>query len=94
MLEKLETFSFIKVKDAVQSEDLDVSLKGGLIIRSSFGSLVALREQFKRLKIDVVYFTISSAPLYLVHWNDLSEKKQEDILKKREENERETQNSL
>ena len=68
-----------KLQDKIEPEDLEVSMKGGLIIAASFGSLVALREYLKDHWGKAIYFTVSSAPLYVVHWNDLSEKKQREL---------------
>ena len=75
-----------QVINGIQREDLDVTLKFGVILRSSFGSLLALRKQLN-LKYDLIYITMSSASLYLVHWNDLSPEKQTEMLEKGKKNE-------
>jgi hypothetical protein len=63
----------------IEKGDLDVTLKAGVIVTAPMGSLLTLREKLRVECSEVIYFTISSQPLYLVHWNDLSEKKQHEI---------------
>ncbi len=68
----------------VEDGDLDVFLSAAFIIKSPLGSLVALRTELRRLfGENKVYQTIASSPLFVVHWNDLSEKKQEELTAKR-----------
>lgn len=60
----------------VKKQDLQANISGGVIIHTQFGSLIKLREGLEKLFSDsFIYFQISSEPLYLVHWNDLSENK-------------------
>lgn len=71
---------FIKLRDKIERKDLDVILKGGLVVTAPYGSLLALRASLKeQYGVDTIYMMCSSAPLYLVHWNDLSQKKQREI---------------
>ena len=78
------------IKQAIQHEDLDVSMKVGMVLTNfSFGSAVALRDTLRKEKVEVVYYTIASTPLYVVKWNDLSPEKQQEITRRREKHERE-----
>ena len=66
--------------EKLNDSDLEVRLSGAFILRSQFGSLVALRGELERLLGgDLIYHTISSQPLYMVHWNDLSEEKKKHL---------------
>jgi hypothetical protein len=76
--------SIIDLRKIIQPEDLDMTTKGGFIITAKLGTLIMLRDQLK-ICTNLVYCTISEQPLYLVHWNDLCEKKQKEIEKKRSE---------
>ena len=72
------------LKGKIKKEDLDVFLSAGLILSASMGSLVFLRDNFEQtFGKKYIYFTISSQPLYLAHWNDLSPEKQKEIEEKR-----------
>ena len=78
------TFNDIKAK--IKPEDLEVYNSAGLIISASMGTLVYLRDHFEQLfGKGYIYFTISSQPLYLAHWHDLSDAKREEIEAKRRE---------
>jgi len=79
-LEVVKT-NFKQVIDTIQKEDLAVNLKFGVILKASFGSLLALRKHLETT-YDMVYITISSASLYLVHWNDLSPEKQSQLVER------------
>lgn len=75
---------FLEVKDQVQKGDLDVINSAGMIISAPFGTLINLRHNLEKLLgKGLIYYTISGAPLYLVKWNDLSEKKRGEIDGKR-----------
>jgi len=76
--------SLSTLRDIIEFEDLAMNTKGGFIINSKLGTLIALRDTLRKQNVNVVYCTISEQQLYLVHWNDLSEKKQKEIEKKRE----------
>ncbi len=75
-------FTIKKMKESLQKEDLDVNMKCGVIVQAKFGSLLALREQLATM-FDMVYVTFASQPLYVVKWNDLSEKKQAELEQKK-----------
>ena len=75
--------SFKELVQSIESGDLDVNLKGGMILQAPFGTLLKLRKFMLKEGYGLIYWTASSAPLYLVHWNDLSEKKQRELLKGR-----------
>lgn len=64
----------------VKRQDLQAKLSIGVVINSQFGSLIQLREAISNLFTDdFVYCTISGEPLYLVHYNDLSEEKKQKV---------------
>lgn len=85
MAMEIGDFPIKKLKDTIAKEDLDVSMKGGIVLHCGFGSLVALREFVQNTygATSLIYFTISSQPLYVVHYNDLSDKKKSEIELKR-----------
>jgi len=61
-----------------------VFLSAGIIISASLGTLAHMRNHFETMfGHKCIYFTISSQPLYLVHWNDLSEEKRQQIEEKK-----------
>jgi len=65
----------------VQKEDLDVRVSGGFILSANFGTLTHLRVVLEKVfGRGFIFGQIAGQPLYLVHWNDLSEKKQQEIL--------------
>jgi hypothetical protein len=69
----------------IVKNDLNVYLSGAFVIRSSFGTLVNLRAQLKKLfGNQLIHPTLSSSPIFVVHWNDLSEEKQQSIENARE----------
>jgi len=69
----------------IVKNDLNVYLSGAFVIRSNFGSLVNLRSELKKLfGNQLIHPTLSSSPIFVVHWNDLSEEKQQSIEKARE----------
>jgi hypothetical protein len=75
----LEDGNFQNILRKVRPGDMDANQKCGVIVTAPFGSLVTLRDQLERDYPGFVYCTISSMPLYIVHWNDLAEKKQKEI---------------
>ncbi len=83
MAMEIGEFSIKKMKESLVKEDLDVNMKCGVIIHAKFGSLLALREHLAQT-FDIVYVTFASQPLYVVKWNDLSEKKQQELTSKKE----------
>jgi hypothetical protein len=70
---------FQNIVSKMRPGDMDVNQKFGMIITAPYGSLIVLRENLEKDYPGCVYCTISNMPLYLVHWNDLTEKKQSDI---------------
>lgn len=89
MATKLEfgkQISFEELKNKISAGDINVHVKAGIVIQGNMGSLVALRdileEHMHDAGGDLVYFTITAQPLYLVHWNDLSPEKQKNIERK------------
>lgn len=78
-------FTVKKAKDSISKEDLDMNMKCGVIAHGKWGSLLALRENLAGMAcFEMVYVTFSPQPLYVVKWNDLSEKKQAELTAKRE----------
>jgi len=73
----------LEEKDALENishNDMAIRLSAAYVIRSNYGSLISLRVQLEKIfGQDLIYPTISSSPLYVVHWNDLSEKKQRSL---------------
>lgn len=77
------------VKQRITNGDMKVHMSLGFVVRSRFGSLVALREELQQLFSEsFMYPTISSSPLFVVHWNDMTEKKQLEIGNRKSRNER------
>ncbi len=75
----MEEAGFQQILKRIRPEDMDVNQKFGMIITAPYGSLVNLRADLEKVYSGCVYCTISNMPLYLVKWNDLSEKKQREI---------------
>ena len=69
-----------KVKPNITRQDLDVYLSFGFVVRSRMGSLISLRAALTKLfDENFTYPTLSSNPLFVVHWNDLTVEKQREI---------------
>jgi hypothetical protein len=83
-----KTYSFEQVQTMIQQGDTDVTLKMGLVVCGKQGSLVVLRDAIQKHMEKcggaLVFYTITSAPIYVVHYNDLSEQKQQTVGKRRE----------
>ena len=79
--------SFDELKNAINKGDMDVNVKAGIVIQGNMGSLIALREAIQHYAEQccggLIYYTITAQPLYIVHYNDLSLQKQEQINKKK-----------
>jgi predicted lactoylglutathione lyase len=60
----------------------------GLILIGKQGSLVVLRDAIERHMKEcggqLVFYTISSQPMYVVHFNDLNSEKQATIMRRKE----------
>jgi len=87
-LELVKNSNFQQVQTLIQQGDTDVTLKMGLILIGKQGSLVVLRDAIqKHLEASggqLVFYTISSQPMYVVHFNDLSAEKQATIMRRKE----------
>ena len=86
MEKALEFGEFESTKGDLNEQDLKLHVSGGFIIRASLGSLIALRNYLAALfgegpGVGLIHYHHSGPPLFLVNWNDLSEKKQEDLKK-------------
>jgi len=72
--------NFEQVQNLIQQGDTDVTLKMGLILIGKQGSLVVLRDAIQKHMEQcggqLIFYTISSQPMYVVHYNDLSPQKQ------------------
>jgi len=79
---------FQQVQTLIQQGDTDVTLKMGMVLVGKQGSLVVLRDAIaKHLEQcggQLVFHTISSQPMYVVHFNDLSAEKQASIMRRKE----------
>jgi len=79
---------FQQVQTLIQQGDTDVTLKMGLILIGKQGSLVVLRDaiakHMEQCGGQLVFYTISSQPMYVVHFNDLSAEKQAMIMRRKE----------
>jgi len=79
---------FQQVQTLIQQGDTDVTLKMGLILIGKQGSLVVLRDAIAKYMEQcggqLVFYTISSQPMYVVHFNDLSAEKQAMIMRRKE----------
>lgn len=87
-MELVKKSSFEQVQTLIQQGDTDVTLKMGLILIGKQGSLVVLRDAIqKHLEQcggQLVFYTISSQPMYVVHFNDLNAEKQTTIMRHKE----------
>ena len=83
-----KNIGFQQVQTLIQQGDTDVTLKMGLILIGKQGSLVVLRDAIRKHMDDcggqLIYYSISSQPMYVVHFNDLSPQKQQTITRQRE----------
>lgn len=79
----------IKLKDEnvrpnITNRDLDVYMSFGFVVRCRMGSLISLRASLTKLFSDsFMYPTLSSNPLFVVHWNDLTVEKQRTLESKK-----------
>jgi len=80
--------SFEQVQTLIQQGDTDVILKLGLILIGKQGSLIVLRDAIKKHMKEIggqlIFHTFTSQPVYVVHYNDLSPQKQQEIGRRRE----------
>jgi hypothetical protein len=80
--------SFEQVQSLIQQGDTDVTLKMGLILVGKQGSLVVLRDAIAKHMEEcggqLIYYSISAQPMYVVHYNDLSPEKQASIMRRKE----------
>ena len=66
-----------KIMQNVTSQDLDMFMSFGFVVRCRMGSIVALRAELTKMFEDNFnYPMLSSNPLFVVHWNDLTVEKQ------------------
>ncbi len=79
--------TFQTVKDKLKPGDLNVHLKAGIVVQGNMGSLIALGDAIAKYMEEIngklVFFTFTGEPLYLVHYNDLSEQKKANIERKK-----------
>jgi hypothetical protein len=81
-------YSFEQIQTMIQQGDTDVTLKMGLVVSGKQGSLVVLRDAIQKHMEKcggaLVFYTITSAPVYVVHYNDLNEAKQQTVGRRKE----------
>ena len=79
---------FEQVQTLIQQGDTDVTLKMGLVLIGKQGSLVVLRDAIQKHMQEcggqLIFYTITSQPVYVVHFNDLSPQKQASIGRRKE----------
>ena len=64
----------------ITARDLEVYMSFGFVVRCRMGSIVALRSELtKMFDENFNYPTLSSSPLFVVHWNDLTPEKQREL---------------
>lgn len=87
-MELVNKSGFEQVQTLIQQGDTDVTLKMGLILIGKQGSLVVLRDaiqkHLERCGGQLIFYTISSQPMYVVHFNDLNPEKQATIMRHKE----------
>ena len=72
------------VRPNITNKDLDVYMSFGFVVRCRMGSLISLRAELTKMFDDsFMYPTLSSNPLFVVHWNDLTVTKQRSLESKR-----------
>ncbi len=75
-----------EVKKRIQPGDLRIHVKAGIVVQGNMGSLIAMRDSIESymdsIGGELIYFSVTGQPLYLVHWNDLSSSKQKALEKK------------
>ena len=71
----------------IKKGDLDLNVSAGLVIRASLGAAIKIRQfvEDEFGKNALVYEMISAAPLFVVHFKDLSQNKQSEIEVRRKE---------
>lgn len=61
------------IRPNITNNDLAVYMSFGFVVRCRMGSLIALRAALeKKFGDNFTYPTLSSNPLFVVHWNDLT----------------------
>lgn len=87
-VELVKNSNFQQVQTLIQQGDTDVTLKMGMVLIGKQGSLVVLRDAIqKHLEASggqLVFYTISSQPMYVVHFNDLNSEKQARLTRQKE----------
>jgi len=79
---------FQKIKALLQRGDFDVKVSAGFIVSAPLGTLLLIREKLEEFYgREAIYGTISGRPLYIVHWNDLTEDKKRQIEGRKTRNE-------
>jgi hypothetical protein len=74
--------SFDQIRSTIRPEDLQVDMSMALVVNANMGSLLWLKAEVRRLfGANLIYPTMSKQNIYVVHWNDLSEKKQKELTK-------------
>lgn len=85
-MKALEFGEFIETRGDLEEADLKLHVSAGYILRGPLGSMIALRNYIRALfgegpGVGLIHYHHSGPPLFLVNWNDLTEKKKEDLKK-------------
>ncbi len=90
MSKELEFGDYAETRGTLNEQDQKMHVSAGFIIRASLGSLIALRNYIKALFPEtrpgqgLIHYQHSGPPLFVVHWNDLTEEFQESLKRKRD----------
>jgi hypothetical protein len=87
-LELVKSSGFEQVQTLIQQGDTDMNVKMGLILIGKQGSLIVLRDAIQKhiehCGGQLVFNTLSTQPMYVVHFNDLNPQKQATIMRRKE----------
>ena len=76
LLNKTRIVDKHRIVDNLTEQDLHMHMSLGFVMRSRLGSLINLRAELEGIfKENFTHPELSSTPLYVVHWNDLTDKK-------------------
>lgn len=65
------------VREYLVDNDINHLMSAGIILKTSLGSHIMLREVLERLgAVDLIYYTITGDKLFIAKWHELSKEKQ------------------
>lgn len=87
MSKELEFGDYAETRGTLNEQDQKMHVSAGFVIRASLGSLIALRNYIEALfgggtGKGLIHYQHSGPPLFVVHWNDLTEEFQESLKRK------------